>query len=487
MLDFHDSGAVEVDLGAGRARHEDLGGGEAVDVINGRVWGVSGSDSSDVLRGSESDEVFVGTRGTDIIDGGGGYDSLYFGSSAWRLRRLFFDIGDIEVDLGAGTATGKDFSYRLSNIEAVYGGPGNDTLKGGYGDSSLYGGGGNDELILGDEGNDEPRDGWVGGSAGNDRIVYTDSGPLRWQGIGYKDLEPGIGITATIDGTTNNAIVDKGSAGTDTIVDIVKPLRVASVGLHGTHSDDIFHLTLGEGQRMSVRGYAGDDTFNVQSTGGSIDIDYWRSPRGVDVDLGAGRANDDGYGDVDTIVGNPQSVRGSEHDDVIRGSDNDESFRGSGGDDVIDGGGGYDRLNFFGSDAAPLVVDMEEGHAIGSWNGRRFETTFSNIEHVSGGPFFNTLVGSEGDDTFEGTRGFDIIVIDMAGGNDTILHFPDGDDIIWLDSALVEDYGLTHADVIDAARQDGADVLIDLTMYGMGTIRLLNFNIDWLRIEHISL
>ena len=477
---------VDVDLGAGRANDDGFGD---IDTIDGTVQGVVGSGHSDTIRGSDHDEVFVGQAGDDDIDGGGGLDALRFdaGNPLFAGR---FDVGDLEVDLGAGTATGtwngEAFSYTLANIEAVYGGPGNDTLEGGDGTSALYGGGGDDELTPGD--NDSwlnPDDyGWIWGSAGNDRIVYTDSGPRAWHGIGYTDLDPGIGITARIDGATNSATVDKGSSGTDTIVDIVNPLR-SGFGLRGSHSDDVFHLTVGEGQGLNVRGNAGADTFNLQSTGGRIEIDYRLSPGGVDIDLGAGRVNDDGYGDVDTINGNPQSVRGSEHDDVIRGSDSDESFRGWGGDDVIDGGGGYDRLSFGGSDGAALFVNMEDGTAVGSWNGRLFNSTFSNIEHVSGGPFFNIFNGGDGDDTMEGTRGFDLFA--PGAGNDTIFHFPDEDDVIWLVSDLVEDFGLTHADVIAAARQDGDDVLIDLSAYGAGTIRLKDFRIDWLSSEQFRL
>ena len=483
-IDYESSPAgVDVDLDAGRA--DDDGFGD-IDTINGSVWGIAGSEFSDEIRGSDNDEVFVGRAGNDDIDGGGGLDQLRFGSSS----RFFADISDIEVDLGAGTATGtwngEAFSYTIANIEGVYGGPGNDTLKGGDGTSELYGGGGDDELTPGDNDSWVSDDyGWIGGSAGNDRIVYTDSGPRAWQGIGYTNLDSGIGITARIDGATNSAKVDKGSSGTDTIVDIVNPLR-SGFGLRGSHSDDVFHLAVGEGQGLNVRGNAGNDTFNLQSTGGRIEIDYRQSPGGVDVDLGAGRVNDDGYGDVDTINGNPIEIRGSAHKDVIRGSDNDEQFRGQGGDDVIDGGGGYDRLIFSGSDVASLFVNMSDGTAVGSWNGRLFNVTFSNIEHVAGGPFFNILVGSDGDDTLEGTSGFDLFV--PLEGNDTIVHLNvDDDDTLYFDSDLVEDFALTHADIIDAARQDGDDVLIDLSAYGVGTIRLKDFQIDWLSSEQIRL
>ena len=475
---------IEIDLGASSVTDDGFG---SVDSINGTVWSVVGSEHSDTIRGSDLDEVFIGQAGNDDIDGGDGHDQLRFEASN-PLVAGQLDIGEIEVDLVAGTATGtwngEAFAYTIANIDAVYGGPGNDTLKGGGSsrEETFYGGGGDDEIILGTD--DDFADNWIWASTGNDRIVYTDPG-RQWNGITYRVLDSGIGITARIDGATNTATVDKGSAGTDTFVDIDDVLR-SGFGFRGSHSDDVFHLTVGEGQGLNVRGNAGDDTFNLNSADGQIEIDYRNAPRGVDVDLGAGRVNDDGYGDVDTINGNPQAVRATAHNDVIRGSGNDEQFNGWGGDDVIDGGGGYDELRFGRSDNAPLFVDMEEGNAIGSWNGRRFETTFSNIEHVSGGPFFNILIGSDGDDTLEGTRGFDLFV--PNAGNDTIIYLNvDDDDRLWLSDKLVGDHGLTHADVVDAARQDGDDVLIDLSAYGAGTIRLKDFRIDWLSTDQIRL
>ena len=225
---------------------------------------------------------------------------------------------------------------------------------------------------------------------------------------------------------------------------------------------------------------------NIESTG-DIRLVYKEAPAGVDIDLGTGRVNDDGYGDVDIIRGDVSEILGSDYSDTIRGSDNDELFIGRGGDDVIEGGGGFDVLNFDRSGVGNLIVDMADGEATGTWHGRLFEYSFSNIEHVRGGAGFDILIDSEGDDTLEGGGSLDFFLM-VDGGNDTIVDFSnEDDDFIFLDSDLVEDFGLTHADVIAAARQDGGDVLIDLSTYGMGTIRLKNFNIDWLTPEDIRL
>ena len=129
----------------------------------------------------------------------------------------------------------------------------------------------------------------------------------------------------------------------------------------------------------------------------------------------------------------------------------------------------------------------EDGTATGTWDGKAFSCTFSNIEHVRGGSGLDILVGGHGDDTFSGGGELDLFVEVGASGNDTIVDFSEEDDDVLYFTDPFGDHGLTHADIIAAARQDGGDVLIDLTRYGGGTIRLKNFSIDRLDAEDIRL
>ena len=472
---------IDIDLDAGRA--DDDGFGDT-DMINGNVLGVAGSNFSDSIHGSDNDEVFIGRAGDDDIDGGGGVDWLRFGGLKGRLARMF-DVEGLVVDLGAGTATGtwngEAFSYTLSNIEYVHGGPGNDTLKGSDLGNLLDGGDGDDTLDPGDaDGNADEYD-RIEGSAGNDRIVFTEQSPPIWTGIYYGTLD--AGITATIDGVANSAEIDKGSAGTDTIVDVANPMNSWALALTGTRFDDVFDVTVGAGQNLILRGGAGSDTFKFQSAG-TIRLHFHDAPAGIDLDLGAGRVNDDGYGDTDTVSGAVQQVRCTEFSDIVQGSDNDEWFECLAGDDIIDGGGGFDTLGFHrsGGGARGLIVfagDADEaGIATGIWNGKAFSYTFSNIESVSGGPGIDFLFGGDGDDTFQGRGDTDLFYVGEVG-NDTILDFNEhDDDVIKVPGDLKSEFGLTHADVIAAASQEADGVLIDFTSYGMGTIFLKNFQVE---------
>ena len=375
-------------------------------------------------------------------------------------------------------------------------------LGGTRGDDELFGGNGNDILNPGH--NDLGHD-IVHGSAGDDRIVYTDSGVSAYQELTYSSLGAGR-IVVTIDGNTNRATIDKGSAGTDTIVDIANPLNAAVVspfggfGLYGTPFDDTYHLTV-DNQWMQVGGGAGNDTFNLQIGGhGGVAIDYRDATNGIRVDLSAGAVHDDGFGDRDTISGPGPVVLGSEFSDVMVGDENNNTFMGRQGDDNIDGGGGSDSVNFSYLAGSPgysvsvdnLYVDLEEGTATGTWNGSAFSYRIANIENVRGHMSNDTLRGSAGnnrlrglggddtlrgeagDDRLEGGNGNDIFVFGPGHGNDTIADFTNGEDRIDLNELSLTN----HSDVTSTATSGpNGGVYIDLSSFGGGTITLLGFSL----------
>ena len=215
----------------------------------------------------------------------------------------------------------------LANLSGI--GSGNDPNRGGDGIDHITGGRGDDVLNPGDNDSHDV----VYGSQGNDRIVFSDSGPTAYQWLGYSGLSSGI--RATINGITNRARVDKGALGTDIIVDIANPLNGGGLAVGGTPFDDTFVLTLDEGQWMEVEGHAGNDRFDIRS--GNVQLSYDNaSKQGIDVDLAAGRVNDDGFGGVDTIVGHVHQVIGGNGNDTLRGTDADDRLDGGPGHDVLD-------------------------------------------------------------------------------------------------------------------------------------------------------
>ena len=301
--------------------------------------------------------------------------------SARELEEGYSQSGsDFEFDGSFGDGTGKwqlfvsadqpmlvmgllfSASNHVTNLSRVQD---DDVIWGTAGGDQLYGGNRNDVVNPLDNSTSSDLDSNRGydtvfGSRGDDTIILTHSGPQAYQEVDYSELSSG-GIEATVDGTANIATVEKGSHGTDTILDVANPLNAAGFAMVGTAFDDEFHLTVGDGQLANVEGGAGDDTFQTQLLGsGWLRVSYAHAPDGIDLDLDAGVANDDGFGDVDTFTGNiPPGVGCSEHSDVVRGSDREESFFCREGDDDIDGGGGFHWLHFSYSSRFSAYVDVQ--------------------------------------------------------------------------------------------------------------------------------
>ena len=252
----------------------------------------------------------------------------------------------------------------LTNLSTS--GSGNDPNRGDDGVDYITGGGGDDVLNPGD--NDDAYD-VVFGSDGNDRIVYSDSGPTAYQALNYSSLS--TGVRATINGISNVATVSKGAAGTDTIVDIANPLNASKqppyggFGIGGSPFDDTFTLTLEQStdegsQWMEVRGDAGNDRIDIRS--GHVAINYRTSTEGIDVDLADGRASNDGFGGVDTIIGDVRELIGGDSDDTIRGTDGQDRLDGGAGDDVLDPRDAYRGVdNVFASVGNDRIIYSDSG------------------------------------------------------------------------------------------------------------------------------
>ena len=442
----HAPDGINVDLS--RSRASDDGHGD-VDTFTGDIpLSVGGSEHSDTISGSDRNEWFFGRGGNDDIDGGGGWDMLQFGYAS-RFA-AYVDITGLQVDLEAGTASGtingSPFSHTVSNIERLWGATGDDSIRGNI-----------EELLA---------------STGNDTITYTDG--TKYASIDYYYLTSG-GITATFNGPANIATVNKGSAGTDTIVNIDEPMGNDGMGFYGTSSNDVFNITLNSdgSQWMQVGGGAGNDRITLNSGYARIDYAYSSAKNGIDIDLQAGRARNDGFGNIDTISGFVGEVRGTDFKDVMRGTNEGDSFIGRAGDDVIDGRGGFDRVRFDRSAFnAGVEVDLDAGFARGSWNDSLFTYTLTSIEYVQGSDGDDSFFGSPADERFRGNQGDDFFIFDGAHGHDNIEDFWKGDNVI-----VLLGLSISKQDVLDHAWawSEGTGVHIDLTSFGGGKIDLHGF------------
>lgn len=344
----------------------DLGGGNTLTLINVVVADLSannfifettaptgitiiGTGGPDTITGSSGDDFLDGAGGDDIIEGGDGADTLVGGTG------FDFLIGGNGDDLLIDGNT--------SDAGLLSGGPGNDTIDGGY----FY----------------EPDPAGV--------IVNLSDSAITVDGItvNARTALDGYGDTDTLG---PNAVNGHGSAFADFIIG----------------SADGQNFFLGRGND-TVDGGAGNDLFfggpgndvinggegSDQAAFGGFGFDLSGTPtQGADVDLAAGTATDQ-FGDTDTLV-SIERVVGSMTDDTLRGDGNANFFSGANGDDLIE----------------------TRGAPTGEFN---FATGGAGNDTLRGGGDTDVLRGGDGGDTLEGGGNSQLDLLEGGAGNDLLI------------------------------------------------------------------
>ncbi|MEA2434716.1 MAG: hypothetical protein QOG54_2173 [Actinomycetota bacterium] len=335
------------------------------------------------MVGSDLTERFHGTPGDDVVVAGGGDDEIF----------------------GKG---GNDTICAGSGVDVLWGSAGNDVLLGGSGDDDMIGGKGKDR--------------YSGGSGFDDVDSYDSTAPIQ------ADLNKD---TLEISGT-------------------IEPIKSVEV-IYGSNFDDVIigdegenylfaeggnDRVLGNGGIDFLAGGPGDDELDG-GEGELNSVSYWLSETPVRADLGAGTVTGEGS---DTIA-NFNILRGSSHDDVLVGSERgehiiaedgadqvnalggDDAIYAERGEDTIDGGDGLDTISYFFS-ARPVQIDLAAKTAT------EFEEhdAFTSIEAAIGSDYDDTIDGTNGNDIIGGGLGNDILrgldgdldILDGGLGDDTI-------------------------------------------------------------------
>jgi Ca2+-binding RTX toxin-like protein len=371
-----------------------------------------------------------------------------------------------EMDFFDGSP-GNDLFNGGAGDDDLFGYEGNDTLNGGADNDTLQGGSGNDSLNPGDNAGGADGFDLIEQSSGNDAINFSDI-VTGYVGLSYSNLSQ---ITVTIDGATNTGSVDKGGAGTDTLLNVNNPLASGwtsgGLGLLGTNGNDTFNLNTNGEQWMSVRGGAGNDTYNLSMTLPDVDqtsvtgivrLDFLGGS-GLNANLATGVVSNDGRGGVDTINGFARELRATDGNDSVVGSAGDESFIMRAGNDTVDGGGGFDRLRYDRSGVdGPINADWTTGQVTGQWGGQAFQHNFSNIEQIRGSRFNDVMVGDGGNQSLLGEEGNDTLT--GGAGNDTASGGAGTDTFVFnvaVDSATIT--LVTGAMIVTSA--DGTDRILN--------------------------
>ena len=411
---------------------------------------ILGSDTgADTLFGGAGDDLLVSAAAGGDLTGGTGADIFVIGQAGTTIRVTDFELGVDRLDLSSlpflydpasidfarsgqdvilthrdtiiglsfasvpaggveiedifpsGTFADADRVQILSFAPGLFaeGGNGDDTLTGGVFADTLMGGGGSDQArggdgddtIIGEQGDDS-----LSGELGNDSLMGGD-GVDTLQGDDGDDTLMGGDGNDSLDGGLGNDILD-GQSGNDAIV-------------AGRGDDTIY-------------GGSGDD--DIRSDGGN-DIIY--GGPGVDF-LRGGREEDTIYGEEDN--------------DIIRGQKNADTIYGGAGDDNIKGGGGNDWLA--GGDGADFIKggtrsDMMLG---GQGDDRIFANSFDDTldggrgdDFLNGGGGDDRLIGGRGNDTVKGGSGADTFVFASNMGQDQVLDFTSGEDVLEFNSNLL--------------------------------------------------
>ena len=436
----------------------DAGGGDDVvtrtDARANIVLGGSGDDRihstglSDLVLGGSGNDVIHANGSQAIVFGGTGNDSIH-GSDTQAIDLLYGGGGD---DIIWGNS-GIDIVWGGEGQDVLYGGEGDDTLRGNVGNDVIEGGAGVDSLF-GGNGDDIVR-----GNAGRDVIRGGDGHDVLYGGNGVDWITGDAGNDHISGGADGDVFVFGSGDGRDTIHDFdTTEDRIYLDGIGQAISWEQFSSGISEtddgGSAMIDLADWGGGTITLTGvTASSLTSDMVILPRGRAVAEADGR---EAY-----YVG----------DDLIVGHDGDDSFDAADGHDTAFGAEGNDNLT--GGRGKDWLFGGEGDDALNGSDGNDYLIGGEGADTLEGSAGDDWLSGGTGDDTLTGGEGADIFAYQAGQGSDRITDFTDGEDAIRLGSfdgiAGFEDLTI---------RQVGANVTIDLSDQGGGTITLENLALD---------
>lgn len=390
---------------------------------------VFGTAFSDTIRGSDSDDILLGGAGASVgddLDGRGGFDKTqYFGSL------------DTVVDLtDSSRNSGLAQNDRLTSIEHIVTGSGNDSIVGTAASERFEGLAGNDTLI-GGEGVDT-----LLGGLGDDLLIVGSGGGIVDGGEGAAD-RLFTKLTESVSGRLGGEIaVGAGVYQVTGVEQLTTGDQSDAVGASdGLFAEGIFTA----GGDDTLLGSLGGETLNG---GDGVDTLIFTANRaGVIVTLGDGigfgsgagsEADGDRYFNIENVVGTDagdvisgQSVAnlfdGRGGADSLNGGLGDDTLIGGAGADTLVGGDGQDTASYATAPAgAGVIVNLGLGTGLG---GDAAGDVLSGVEHLigtqnadrlTGDAVANRIDGGAGDDTLTGGLGADTLI--GGGGLDTVSY-----------------------------------------------------------------
>ena len=452
-------------------------GGMASDTLIGGL----GADS---INGGQGNDVIDGGRGNDTLNGSAGRDRGMVDNSDSAVGQTFTFVSGTTLTVGGDTLISfEGLGYRAGtgadNINvvagtigsAIYGGGGNDIIRGDNAIADTLDGGGDNDTVTGGSG-DTVRGGdgddalnftfedpafatvYAYGDAGNDTLTVDFSGSA--DGVGSSNNNAGNGTVGSMYYYGIERLVLTGSSASDTLIGGTGNDTLAG----GTGNDSLYgnagtnSLNGGDGSDFGAIDLTADATARTITFVGGVTLNVagniltsieglgYAGGGGNDVINVAGAtrrsAINGGAGD-DTLTGAAaigDALSGGANNDAITGGVADV-VHGDDGDDTLTfaftsnalpltyayGDGGVDRLvlNFAGTaDSISSSANVDSGTIAGLY--------YYGMESVdfTGGNASDTLTAGNGNDTIRGGNGNDVI---DAGRGTNVIQGGAGSDI----------------------------------------------------------
>ncbi|MEG4347706.1 calcium-binding protein [Microcoleus sp. A003_D6] len=385
------------------------GGGNNLSLPGGLAVGFAGNEGSNYLRGDLGDDLVVGINQRDTLFGGRGNDTLRGVASSSYLS------GDLDNDTLVITNSSQPNQFAQGSFVTI-----------GIERTTLLGGGGNDSLVggLGEFG--AGRNFFDGGD-GNDTIRVFATQDTALGGAGDDFISSGTTVNVTLSGGAQSSfggfagrnLLD-GGVGNDTIV-----AAFASDTMIGGDNNDSLSGTF-----TNAAGGDGEDTIDATraiftGTGTAL----------VTLDGGLGNDLLTGYtnptGSTFTVtnlmnggVGNDRIIFGTQRDSLIGASD---------GNDTISFASTVDFITAAARTVVSFITDTLGSNFITGGNATDVITTgagddilFGDLSNTTFGD--DTLDAGAGNDTLLGGFGNDYLI--GGDGNDSLGGGPGADTLI---------------------------------------------------------
>jgi Ca2+-binding RTX toxin-like protein len=383
---------VTVTLGADGTAGTATGGGIGTDVLRDIEY-VIGSAFADLITGTNRNvvEIFRGGKGDDTIRGGD--------ASGTDLNQNYVDYRDaegaVQVNLGAGTATGADGNDSLVGIQNVQGGAFDDLLIGSAGDNTFEGRAGND-TIEGGAGRDWVLFGSAPGAVTVNLALGTATGDGNDQLISIENVRGTAGADVLIGSTEANDFQARG--GNDTVSG-----GAGDDTIHGGLGDDSIDGGLGSDR---LTGDLGDDTYLVDT---QADLIFEVEGEGTDSVFSSASFYLYPHLENLTLTGSAQFGVGNGLNNVLRGNALENLLIAGAGNDTA-----------FGGDARDAIFGEAGADALYGEAGVDYIVAGSGNDSVDGGADADELYGQEGDDLLLGGNDFATDILVGGDGNDTL-------------------------------------------------------------------